>query len=74
MTKKHIENNLILLMSTIQTRNKMDDKIHENQFYFVANVQLFDRSESTEISPMSNTAVNIAAAFHIFVQIIGHAN
>ena len=59
----------ILFMSTIQTRNKMDDKIHQNQFYFVANAQLFDSSESNEISPMSNTAVNIAAAFHIFTQI-----
>ena len=54
-------------MSTIQTRNKMDDKIHQNQLYFVANAQLFDSSESNEISPMSNMAVNIAAAFHIFV-------
>ena len=61
-------------MSTIQKRNKMDDKIHQNLFYFVANVQLFDSSESNEISPMSNTAVNIAVAFHIFIQIIGHAN
>ena len=52
----------------------MDDKIHQNQFYFVADAQLFDSSESSEISLMSNTAVNIAAAFHIFVQIIGHAN
>ena len=50
-------------MSTIQTRNKMGDKIHQNQFNFVANAQLFDSSESNEISPMSNTAVNIAAAF-----------
>ena len=50
-------------MSTIQTRNKMDNKIHENQFYFVANAQLFDSSEQTEISPMSNMAVDIAAAF-----------
>ena len=54
-------------MSTIQTRNKMDDK-HQNQFYFVANTQLFESSESNEILPMSNTAVNIAADF------IGHAN
>ena len=61
-------------MSTIQTRNKMDDKIYQNQFYFVANAQLFDSSESNEILPMSNMAVNIAAAFHIFIQIIGHAN
>ena len=50
-------------MSTIQTRNKMDDKIHKNQFYFVANAQLFDSSESDKISPMSNMAVNIAAGF-----------
>ena len=64
----------ILLMSTIQTRNKMNDKIHTNQFYFVANAQLFVSSESNEMSPMSSTAVNIAAAFHIFIQIIGHAN
>ena len=28
-------------MSTIQTRNKMDEKIHKNLFYFVANVQLY---------------------------------
>ena len=60
-------------MSTIQTRNKMDEKIHKNQLYFVT-MQLFDSSESTEISPMSNMAVNIAAAFHIFIQIIRHAN
>ena len=53
----------ILFMSTIQTRNKMDDKIHQNQFNFEANAQLFDSSESNEISPMSNTAVIIAAAF-----------
>ena len=50
-------------MSTIQARNKIDDKIHHNQFYFVANAQLFDSSEQTEILPMSNMAVNIAAAF-----------
>ena len=61
-------------MSTIQTRNKMDEKIHKNQLYFVTNAQLFDSSESTEISLMSNMAVNIAAAFHIFIQIIRHAN
>ena len=52
----------------------MDDKIHQNQFYFVANAQLFDSSESNEILPMSNTAVNTAAAFHIYIQIIGYAN
>ena len=50
-------------MSTIQTRNKKAGKIHKNQFYFVANAQLYDNSEQTEESPMSNTAVNIAAAF-----------
>ena len=61
-------------MSTIQTRNKMDEKIHKNLLYFVTNAQLFDSSESTEISLMSNMAVNIAAAFHIFIQIIRHAN
>ena len=64
-------------MSTIQTRNKMDDKIHQNQFYFVANAQLFDRSETDEISPMSNTAVNIviAAVFTFSSKSsIGHAN
>ena len=58
-------------MSTIQTRNKMADTIHRNQFYFVANAQLFNSSEQTEVSPMSTTAVNIAAAFHIFVPISG---
>ena len=52
----------------------MDDKIHQNQFYFVASAQVFQSSESNEISPMSNTAVNIAAAFHIFIQIIVYAN
>ena len=52
----------------------MDDKIHQNQFYFVANAQLFDSSELNEILPRSNMAVNIAAAFHIFIQIIGYAN
>ena len=61
-------------MSTMHTRNKMDAKIHQSHFYFVANAQLFDSSESNEISPMSNTAVNIAAALHIFIQIIGYAN
>ena len=44
----------ILFMSTIQTRNMMDDKIHQNQFSFVANAHLFDSSESNEISLMSN--------------------
>ena len=39
----------ILFLSTIQTRNKMDDKIYQNQFYFAANAQLFDSSESNEI-------------------------
>ena len=47
----------------------MADKIDENQLYFMANAQLFDNSEQTEISPRSNTAVNIAAAF---IQIIGY--
>jgi len=53
-------------------RNKIDDKIHEKQFYVVANARLFDSSEQTEILLMSNTAVNIAAPFHIFIQIIRH--
>ena len=61
-------------MSTIQTSNKMDNKIHESQFYFVANAQFIDSLESTEKSPMSNTVVNIADAFHIFIHIIGYAN
>ena len=42
--------------------------------FFVANAQLFDTSEQTEVLPMSTTAVNITAAFHIFIQIIGHTN
>ena len=50
----------------------MADNIHENQFYFVANAQLFDNSEQTKISSMSTMAVNIAAAFHIFIHIIGY--
>ena len=50
----------------------MDDNIHQNQFYFVANAQLFDSSESNEISLMSNMAINIAAAFYIFIKIIEH--
>ena len=54
-------------MQKIQTRNKMADKMHENQFYFVANAQLFDSSEQTEVSLMSNMAVNIGGAFHIFI-------
>ena len=62
------------MLTNILTRSQVDGKIHENQFYFVANAQLLDSSESTEILPMSNMAVNIAAAFHIFIQIIGHAN
>ena len=61
-------------MSKIQTRIKMADKIHENQFDFVSNAQLFDSPENTEVSPMSTMAVNIAAAFHIFIWIIGHNN
>ena len=69
-------------MSTIQIRNKMDIyiyiyiyiSVYENHFYFVANAQLFDSSESTEISPMWNMAVNIVADFHILIQIIKHAN
>ena len=61
-------------MSTIQTRNKRADKIHENQFYFVANAQLFDSSEQTEVLLMSIMAINISAAFHIFIQIIAHTN
>ena len=43
------------------------NKIYQNQFYFVANAQLFDSSELNEILPMSNMAVNIAAALHIFI-------
>jgi len=61
-------------MSKIQTRNKMADKKHENQFSFVANTRLFDSSEHTDISPMSTTAVSIAATFHIFIRVIGHNN
>ena len=64
----------ILFISTIHTRNKMANKIRENQVYFVANAQLFDNSEQTEISPMSTTADNIPAAFHMFIQIIGYTN
>ena len=51
-------------MSTIQTRNKMADKIHGNKFYLVADAQLFDSSDQTEVSPISTTAVNITATFH----------
>ena len=61
-------------MSIIQSRNWTDVKIYQNQFYFVANMQLFDRTESNEISTTSNMAINIATAFHIFIQIIGYAN
>ena len=61
-------------MSIIQSRNWMDVKIYQNQFYCVATMQLFDRTESSEISPTPNMAINIAAAFHIFIQIIGYAN
>ena len=68
MTTKYIENNQNIIY--VNNPNKMDDKIHENQFYFVANAQLFDSSELTEISLLSN----IAATFHIFIQIIGYAN
>ena len=52
----------------------MADKIHENWFYFMANAQLFNSSEQIEVSQMSTTAVNIAAAFNISIQIIGRAN
>ena len=61
-------------MSTIQTKNKMANKIHENQFYFVANAQLFDSSEQTvKVSQMSTMAINIVVAFHVFIRIIRHA-
>ena len=33
----------------------------------MANAQLFDSLESTEKSPMSNTVVNFADAFDIFL-------
>ena len=56
----------ILFMSTIQIRNKMNDEIHENLFYFMANAQLFHSSESAEILPMSNMAVNIVVFFFTF--------
>ena len=39
----------ILFISTIHTRNKMANKIHENQFNFVANAQLFDNPEHTSL-------------------------
>ena len=61
-------------MSTLKTRNKMADKTYEKQFYFLANAQLVDNSEQMEVSPMSIAAINIAAAFHIFIRIIGHTN
>ena len=44
------------------------------KFYFVAKAQLFDSSEPTQVSPISTTAVNIAAAVHIFIRIIGYNN
>ena len=74
MTTKHIEKNQTIIYINNPVKNKMNDEIHQNQFDVMANAQLFDSSESNEILPMSNTAVNIAAAFHIFSQIIGHAN
>jgi len=58
-------------MSTIQRSNEMGDKIHQNQFYFVAKAQLFDSSESNKLAAMSNTAVIIAVAFQIVIQITG---
>ena len=66
----------ILFMSTIQIRNKMDDEIHENNFYFMANAQLFDSSESTEIgiADVKHGCQHRGFFLHIFIQIIGHAN
>ena len=52
----------------------MADKKHETQFSVMANTRLFDSSEHTEVSPPSTTAVSIAAAFRIFIIIIGHNN
>ena len=59
-------------MSKIHTRYKVADKKREDQFYLVANTQLFHSSEHTEVSPMSTTAVSIAAVFHSFIRIIEH--
>ena len=74
MITKHIENNQNIIYVNNPDK-KQDGRYNTSkQFYFVVNAQLFDNSESNEISPMSNTAVNIAAAFHIFIQIIGHAD
>ena len=72
---KSVRNSIQNVIHVNNPDKKQDgDKIHKNLFYFVANAQLFDSSESNVISPMSNMAINIAAALHIFIQIIGHAN
>ena len=39
----------ISVLSKIQKRNKMADKIHENKLYIVANAYLFDSSEQSEV-------------------------
>ena len=54
----------------------MDDEIHENNFYFMANAQLFDSSESTEIgiADVKHGCQHRGFFLHIFIQIIGHAN
>ena len=52
----------------------MANKEYENVFCYVSNAHLFSSSEHTEVLPMSIMAVNIAAAFHIFISIIGHSN
>ena len=55
VTTTHITNNQNIIYV-----NKPDKK---HRFYFVDNAWLFDSLEQTEISPVSNMAVNIAAFF-----------
>ena len=55
VTPNHIENNQNVIY--VNNPDKKQDgyiyiSVYENHFYFVANAQLFDSSESTEISLM----------------------
>ena len=57
-------------MSTIQTRNKMADKIHENLFSFVANAQLFDKLRADWRIANVNHGCQHRSCFQIFTRIV----
>ena len=74
MITTHINHNqnIIYINNPDKKQDGRQDRL--NQFNCVANAQLFDSSEQTEVSPMSTAGLTIAAAFHIFIRITGHTN